>query len=79
MFLVLIEKMWLVVQGKGPINDDVKEQRGCLSLEILSETALKEEPVKHRGDIDRTYNFSSGLCCEHFSISVPIATPIAVN
>lgn len=71
----------LVVQGKGPINDDMKEQRGCLNLEILSKTALKEESVKHKGDIDKTYNldFSSVLCCRHFLISIPIATPIAVN
>lgn len=53
---MLVEKMCLVVQGKGPINDDMKEQRGRLNLEILSKIALKEESVKHKGDINERYN-----------------------
>lgn len=58
---MLVEKIWLVVQGKGPINDDMKEQTGRFNLEISSKIALEEEPVKHRGDVDKTYNldFSS--------------------
>lgn len=80
-FSVLVEKIWLVVQGKGPINDDMKEQRQRLNLEILSKIALKEESVKYKGDIDKTYNLDlcSVLCCRHFLISMPIATAIAVN
>lgn len=60
----------------------MKGQRGHFNLEMPSKIALKEEPVKHKGDIvDETYDldFSSVLCCRHFLISIPIATPIAVK
>lgn len=72
---MLVKKIWLVIQGKGPVNDDMKEERGLLNLEILSKSALKEESVEHKGDINKrcNLNFSSALCCKHFLISVPIA------
>lgn len=60
-FQCWLKKIWLVVRGKGPINDDMKEQTGRFNLEILSKIALKEESVRHKGDVDKTYNldFSS--------------------
>lgn len=41
MFSVLVKKIWLVVQGKGPINDDMKEQRESLNLEITVKNSFE--------------------------------------
>lgn len=77
---MLVEKIWLVVQGKGPINDDMKQQRGWLNLEILSKIALKEvseTQVRQQSNIQFRFQFC--LVLQAFFDLYPYSYPYSSN
>lgn len=73
---LLVEKICLVVQGKRPINDDMKEQRGNLNWVIPSKIALKEvSEAQGRQQSNIQFRFRFYLVLQAFFDLYPYSYP----